>query len=147
MVPCLRWWRVRWQLISMCLVRSWKTELWAIWIELWLSQYIGVGWEKKTLISASNQRNQTISLIVNAMAEVEEKSKYQILQKGKIKYHSKKICRNWTQIPNCRNWREDEIPKQFQRQNRNIKLQKLKESWNTRFCRSRRQNITPNFFS
>ena len=67
MVPCLRWWRVRWQSISMCLVRSWKTELWAIWIELWLSQYIGVGWEKEIPISASNQRNQTISLVVDAM--------------------------------------------------------------------------------
>ena len=92
MVPCLRWWRVRWQSISMCLVRSWKTELWVIWIELWLSQYIGVGWEKKTLISTSNQRNQTISLVVDVMTEAEGKSKY-------------------------------------------------------RFCRSRRQNITPNFFA
>jgi len=52
----------------MCLVRSWKTELWAIWIELWLSQYIGVGWEKEIPISASNQRNQTISLVVDTMA-------------------------------------------------------------------------------
>jgi len=229
MVPCLRWWRVRWQSISMCLVRSWKTKLWAIWIELWLSQYIGVGWEKKTLISASNQCNQTISLVVDAIAEAkgnwtqipnwrnwredeipkqlqtqnrntkyqiaetEEKmkyqnncrdrtelpncrswrkvkipdfaetedkislqiklqklkrrwntkiiaeteqkyqiaeaggkSKYQILQKRKTKYHSKKNYRNWTQIPNCRNWREDEIPKQLQRHDRNTKLQKLK---------------------
>jgi hypothetical protein len=33
-----------------------------------LSQYIGVGWEKKTSISASNQRNQTISLVVDVMA-------------------------------------------------------------------------------
>jgi len=45
-----------------------KTELWAIWIELWLSQYIGVGWEKDILISTSNQRNQTISLVVDVMA-------------------------------------------------------------------------------
>jgi len=29
---------------------------------------------------------------------------------------------------------------------RNTKLQKLKDSRNTRFCRSGRQNITPNFF-
>jgi len=73
-----------------------KTELWAIWIELWLSQFIGVGWEKKTLISASNQRNQTISLVVNAMTEAEGKSKYQILQKQKTKYHSNFIffCRH-----------------------------------------------------
>jgi len=42
MVSCLRWWQLRWQSISTCLVCSWKTELWAIWIELWLSQYIGV---------------------------------------------------------------------------------------------------------
>jgi hypothetical protein len=77
------------------------------------------------------------------IAEVEGKSKYQILQKRKTKYHSNFFfCRNWTQIPNCRNWREDEILKQLQRQNRNTKLQKLKESWNTRFCRSGRQNIT-----
>jgi phosphoenolpyruvate carboxylase len=33
--------------------------------------------------------------------------------------------------------------KQLQRQNINTKLQKLKESRNTRFCRSERQNITP----
>jgi len=68
MVSCLRWWQVRWQSISMYLVHSWKTELWAIWIELWLSQYIEVGWENETLISASNQRNQTISLVVDVMA-------------------------------------------------------------------------------
>jgi len=68
MVSCLRRWRVRWQSISMCLVRSWKTKLWAIWIELWLSQYIGVGWERKTHISASNQHNQTISLVVDIIA-------------------------------------------------------------------------------
>jgi hypothetical protein len=30
----------------------------------------------------------------------------------------------------------------LQRQNRNTKLQKLKESRNTRFCRSGKQNIT-----
>jgi len=102
-----------------------------------------VGWEKKTLISVSNQRNQTISLVVDAMAEAEGKSKYQILQKWKTKYHSKKNCRNWTQILNYRNWREDEVPKQLQRQNRNTKLQKLKESRNTRFFRSGRKNISP----
>jgi len=68
MVPCLRWWRVRWQSILMCLVRSWKIKFWAIWMEFWLSQYIGVGWERKTPISASNQRNQTISLVVDVIA-------------------------------------------------------------------------------
>jgi archaellum biogenesis ATPase FlaH len=31
---------------------------------------------KKTLISARNQRNQTISLVVDVMAEAEGKSKY-----------------------------------------------------------------------
>jgi hypothetical protein len=67
MVSCLRWWRVKWQSISMCLVRSWKTEWWAIWIEFWLSQYIGVGWESETLISASNQRNQIISSVVDVI--------------------------------------------------------------------------------
>ena len=44
-----------------------KIELWAIWIELWLSQYIGVGWERETLISTSNQCNQTISLVVDVL--------------------------------------------------------------------------------
>ena len=110
-----------------------KTELWAIWKELWLSQYIGVRWEKKTLISASNQRNQTISLVVDAMTEAEGKSKYQILQKRKTKYHSiffffaetdrkyqitetekkkkyQNYCRDRTEIPNCRSWRKVEIP-------------------------------------
>jgi len=67
MVWCLRWWRVRWQSISMCLVCSWKIELWAIWIELWLSQYIWVRWESETLIFASNQRNQTISLVIDVI--------------------------------------------------------------------------------
>jgi len=33
-----------------------------------LSQYIGVGWEMETLISVSNQRNQTISLVVDVIA-------------------------------------------------------------------------------
>jgi len=33
-----------------------------------LSQYIGVGWEKETLISASNQSNQTISFVVDVIA-------------------------------------------------------------------------------
>jgi len=36
------------------------------------------------------------------MTEAEGKSKYQILQKQKTKYHSKKIVEK-TQIPNCRN--------------------------------------------
>ena len=52
----------------MCLVCSWKTELWVIWIELWLSQYIGIGWERETPISVSNQRNQTIYLVIDAIA-------------------------------------------------------------------------------
>jgi hypothetical protein len=52
-------------------------------------------------------------LVVDDMAEAERKLKYQILQKRKTKYHSKKNYRNWTQIPNCINWREDEIPKQL----------------------------------
>ena len=118
-----------------------KTELWAIWIELWLSQFIGVGWEKKTLISVSNQRNQTISLVVDAMTEAEGKLKYQILQKRKTKYHSKFFyfsCRNLIQIPNCRNWREEKIPKQLQRQNRNTKLQKLIPN-----CRNWREDEIP----
>jgi hypothetical protein len=38
-------------------------------------------------------------------------------------------------IPNCRNQREDEIPKQLQRQNRNTKLQKLIPN-----CRNRRED-------
>jgi len=53
----------------MCLVRSWKTELWAILIELWLSQYIGVGLDSETSISVSNQRNQIISLVVDVIAQ------------------------------------------------------------------------------
>ena len=36
---------------------------------IWLSQYIGVGWERKTPISVSNQRNQTISLVVDAISQ------------------------------------------------------------------------------
>jgi len=67
MVWCLRWWRVRWQSFSMCLVCSWKIELWTIWIKLWLSQYIGVRWESKTPIFASNQRNQPISLVIDVI--------------------------------------------------------------------------------
>jgi hypothetical protein len=63
MVSCLRWWWIRWQSISICLVCLWKIELWAIWIELWLSQYIGVGWKSEIPISASNQHNQTISWV------------------------------------------------------------------------------------
>jgi len=50
------------------LVRSWKIELWAIQIEFWLSQYIAVGWKRDTLIYASNQRNQTISLVIDVVS-------------------------------------------------------------------------------
>jgi hypothetical protein len=32
-----------------------------------LSQYIGVGWEKETLVSISNQHNQTISLVIDVI--------------------------------------------------------------------------------
>jgi hypothetical protein len=103
-----------------------KTELWAIWIELWLSQFIGVGWEKKTLILTSNQRNQTISLVVNAMTKAEDETDRNTkLQKLKDSRNTRFcrsgrqnitpnffffFCRNWTQIPNCRNWKEEEIP-------------------------------------
>jgi len=48
------------------------------------------------------------------------------------------FCRNLTQIPNCRNWRENEIPKQLQRQNKNTKLQKLIPN-----CRNWREDKIP----
>lgn len=64
-VPWWRWWRVRWQSILICLVRSWKTELWAIWITLLLSQYIGVGLEREIPILDKSQHIQIISLVVD----------------------------------------------------------------------------------
>jgi len=70
------------------------------------------------------------------IAEIEQIS--QILNKYLLEII--RLLQNTTQIT------EDEIPKQLQRYNRNTKLQKLKESRNTRFCRSGRQKITPNFF-
>jgi hypothetical protein len=67
----------------------------------------------------------------------QRKTKYQIVETEQIsqilnKYPLEiiRLLQNTTQIA------EDEILKQLQRQNRNTKLQKLKESRNTRFCRS-----------
>jgi hypothetical protein len=34
---------------------------------------------------------------------------------GRQNITSKFFLRNWTQIPKCRNWREEEIPKTLQR--------------------------------
>ena len=55
---CWRWWRMKWQTISMCLVCSWKTLLLAMWMVLQLSQWIGelVAWGAP--ISVRSQRNQ-----------------------------------------------------------------------------------------
>jgi hypothetical protein len=59
------------------------------------------------------------------IAEAERQSKYQILQKRKTKYHSKIFLQKLNSNTKCRNWREDKIPKQLQRQDKNTKLQKL----------------------
>jgi hypothetical protein len=44
-----------------------KNQVMSNWIELWLSQYIGMGWEKEALIFASNQCNKIIFLIVDVI--------------------------------------------------------------------------------
>jgi hypothetical protein len=78
----------------------------------------------------------------------ETERKYQIAEtEEKMKYQNN--CRDRTEIPNCRSRRKVKIPDFaeaedkislifFCRNCRNTKLQKLKESRNTRFCRSGR---------
>jgi len=44
-----------------------KNQVMSNWIELWLSQYIGMRWEKEALIFASNQCNKIIFLIVDVI--------------------------------------------------------------------------------
>jgi hypothetical protein len=71
----------------------------------------------------------------------QRKTKYQISQiLNKYLLEIIRLLQNTTQIA------VDKISKQLQRQNIKTKLQKLKESQNTRFCRSGRQNITPKIF-
>jgi hypothetical protein len=72
------------------------------------------------------------------MAKAEGKSKYQILQKWKTKYHSKKITETECKYQIAETEKKMKYQKQLQRQNINTKLQKLKESRNTRFCKSER---------
>ena len=67
-VPRVRWWRIKWQSISMCFMRSWNTSLWAIWIALWLSQLMIVEVEWVTPMFSSNQRSQRSSWVVSARA-------------------------------------------------------------------------------
>ena len=67
-VPCNKWWRTKWQSISICLVRSWKTSLWAIWMALRLSQWIETAVEKSTLRSWRSQHKQMSSAVVSASA-------------------------------------------------------------------------------
>ena len=55
-VPASRWWRRRWQSISICFVRySWKISLCAIWITLRLSQWMTVS-EKCVRPTSSNSQ-------------------------------------------------------------------------------------------
>jgi hypothetical protein len=41
----------------------------------------------------------------------QRKTKYQIAETEQRLTKYQNNCRNWMQIPNYRNWREDEIPK------------------------------------
>ena len=53
-VPCSKWWRTKWQSISICLV--------------WLSQWIGTTVEQSMPRSWKSQRNQRSSVVVSASA-------------------------------------------------------------------------------
>lgn len=64
-LTCLR---TKWQSISMCLVRSYKTSLWEILIALMLSQYRGMGCLTWMLVSQRMNRSQTTSEMVWARA-------------------------------------------------------------------------------
>lgn len=68
MEPSLTRSRTRWQSISICLVRSWKTGLDAIWIAAWLSQNRRAGWEQGKCNSERSRRIQGSSLAVAAKA-------------------------------------------------------------------------------
>ena len=55
-MPASKWWRRRWQSISICFVRySWKISLCAIWITLRLSQWMTVS-EKCVRPTSSNSQ-------------------------------------------------------------------------------------------
>ena len=53
--------RTKWQSTSMCLVLSWKTGLWAMWMADWLSQKTGIGEESGIVNSFVNLWSQTSS--------------------------------------------------------------------------------------
>ena len=52
----------------MCLVRSWKTSLWAIWIALWLSQWRGVAEDVDTPKSLRSHCSQSSLDVVSVRA-------------------------------------------------------------------------------
>jgi len=60
--------RTMWQSISMCLVRSWKTGLQAIWMADLLSQYKVAGWMKGTWKSCRRYVSHWSSHVVDAKA-------------------------------------------------------------------------------
>ena len=60
--------RTKWQSISICLVRSWKTGLAEMWRADWLSQRSSIGWPRWTPKDVRRLRSQTSSLVVIAMA-------------------------------------------------------------------------------
>ena len=67
-MPTHKWWRTRWQSISICFVRSRKTSLCTIWITLRLSQWMTVGEECVRPISSNNQRRARSSKVISARA-------------------------------------------------------------------------------
>lgn len=56
---------MKWQSISIYSICSWKTELWEIWMLIFLAQYKRVGSEQETFMSESNQQNQIISIMMD----------------------------------------------------------------------------------
>ena len=64
-----RWWCTRWQSISICLVRSWKTSLCTIWIALRLSQCMTVSEECVRPITSNSQQRARSSDVVSARAQ------------------------------------------------------------------------------
>lgn len=67
MCPYLRWSWMKWQLILMCSVCSWKTRLAAIWRPALSSQVICIGWRWSMSSEWSNHQRQSNSTVMVAM--------------------------------------------------------------------------------
>ena len=56
------------------------------------------------------KQRKTKYQIAKTEQRLQKLNKY-FLKVIRLLQNTKQICRNWTEIPNCKSWREDEIPK------------------------------------